>query len=416
MAFCMGIASIRPARTWMESAKRECHSYGCPYLPQDIYYDSQVKTALAELRTLKRDEINEDPHTGTKQKESLQALDASGRKETGTLTLIGYKGGSLEAQVNQDRAFCIVPYTIDEEGSANKRKSRLTRRSPSQQEVPIETRLMGVFDGHANLGEHVSQFVVTELPKLLASKLKSMEQMTVSNVTQALIETFIELDEKAPAEISGGCTASVVFQHGRKVYFANAGDSRSFLVVYRKKAATVEVIYITREDKPNLQDERERVESRGGKVYLPFQGTSRVLYTDPVSGMLSGLAMSRSIGDWEVGKVGVIPDPIVHVIDIPELVEAQLKGDTSSPPEDDVHIFAVSATDGMMDFISPEAISHALAASLYAKEGLHLLTTLEQLIYIAAQRWEQSRQGRYRDDIAVAVSQIRIPTDGLAKQ
>jgi len=157
------------------------------------------------------------------------------------------------------------------------------------------------------------------------------------------------------------------------------------------------------------------VESRGGKVYLPFQGTSRVLYTDPVSGMLSGLAMSRSIGDWEVGKVGVIPDPIVHVVDIPELVEAQLKED-SSPSEDDVHIFAVSATDGMMDFISPEAIGHALAASLYGKEGPHLLTTLEQLIYIAAQRWEQSRQGRYRDDIAVAVSQIRIPTDGLSKQ
>lgn len=402
----------------MESAaKRECYSYGCPYLPQDIYYDLPVKAALAELRTMKREEIQEDPHTGTKQKETLQALDASGRKEAGTLTLIGYKGGPMETQVNQDRAFCIVPYTI-EEGPPPKKRSRLTKRSPppQPQETPPETRLIGVFDGHANLGEHVSQFVVTELPKLLASKLRSMEQATVHLVTQALIDTFIELDQKAPAEISGGCTASIVFQHGHKVYFANAGDSRSFLVVYRKKTASVEVIYITREDKPHLQDERERVESRGGKVYLPFQGTSRVLYTDPVSGMLSGLAMSRSIGDWEVGKVGVIPDPIVHVIDIPELVEAKLKGDSSQAAEDDVHIFAVSATDGMMDFISPETMGHALAASLYGEEGPHLLSTLEQLIYIAAQRWDQSRQGRYRDDIAVAVSQIRIPKDGLTKQ
>lgn len=417
MAFCLSIASIRPARTWMESAKRECHSYGCPYLPQDIYYDSPVKAALTELRTMKREEIQEDPTTGVKEHRTLQVLDSSGRKEAGTLTLIGYKGGPIETQINQDRAFCIVPYSIGDEPSTKRKRLTWSHRREGQ----LESRLIGVFDGHANLGEVVSQYVVSELPKLLAYKLRNVER-TTAQVTQALIETFIELDQKAPADISGGCTASVVLQHGSKVYFANAGDSRSFLVVYRKKLSTVEVIYITREDKPHLQEERERVESRGGKVYLPFQGTSRVLYMDPVSGMQSGLAMSRSIGDWEVGKLGVIPDPIVHVIDIPELIESQLNQNSTSkettriPEEDDIHIFAVSATDGMMDFLSPEAIGHALAISLYGNEGPHLLTTLEQLIYIAAQRWEQSKQGRYRDDIAVAVSEIRIPNDGVTKQ
>ena len=72
-------------------------------------------------------------------------------------------------------------------------------------------------------------------------------------------------------------------------------------------------------------------------------------------------------------------------------------------------IFAVSATDGMMDFASPELIAQTVALSLYAKEGPHLLTALEQLIYMAAQGWEQFRQGQYRDDIAIAVSQLRIP-------
>lgn len=430
MAFAVGatIVSVRPASTLMESAaktksyqvskQRECHSYGCPYLPQDIYYDQHVKAALTEMRTMKREDVVEDKATGSKAEDSLKVLDASGRKDAGSLTLIGYKGGPLESQINQDRALCLVPYTIDIEPP--KRKRRLTSWGKREESYPNESRLIGVFDGHANLGEVVSQYVVSELPKLLASKLKGL-QGTVEEISQALTETFIELDETAPAEESGGCTASVVLQHGPKVYFANAGDSRSFLVVYRGKTATVEIIYVTREDKPDLEDERERVESRGGQVYLPLRGTSRVLYTDPVTGMQSGLAMSRSIGDWEVGKLGVIPDPIVHVVDIPELVESQLRPadaprNATSAGDDDIHIFAVSATDGMMDFISPEAIGHAVALSLYAKDGPHLLTTLEQLIYIAAQRWEQSKQGRYRDDIAIAVSQIRIPSGGQSKQ
>ena len=69
----------------------------------------------------------------------------------------------------------------------------------------------------------------------------------------------------------------------------------------------------------------------------------------------------------------------------------------------------MSATDGLMDFTTPDIVASTVALSLYDKEGPHLLTALEQLIYMAAQGWEQSKQGRYRDDIAVVVSQVRIP-------
>lgn len=209
-------------------------------------------------------------------------------------------------------------------------------------------------------------------------------------------------------------------KQGSKIYIANAGDSRSFVVVYRAKSQSVEVVYISREDKPSLPDEAARVHKMGGQVFLPPVGTSRVLYVDSVTGNTSGLAMSRSIGDWEAGRVGVIPDPIVDVVDIPELIKTQMAKDCELDVDgnvdpaclashDDVCIFAVSATDGMMDFASPELIAQTVALSLYAKEGPHLLTALEQLIYMAAQGWEQFRQGQYRDDIAIAVSQLRIP-------
>ena len=471
------VASIRPVATAMEAStsatsnaattdrgednsnKQQCYSYGCPMLPQDVYYDEQVKTALAALRLYKREQVvdddeslrdstdDEDSSTTSSQDSAgtilsssseLEALELSGNKYYGTLTLIGYKGGAIESQINQDRAFCVSPYILDdgEQDDSN---------NDDQNEYPRDRQLLGVFDGHANLGEKVSQYSVSQLPILLAGKLKKEISSTNSDkddgtdnniVQRALIETFIEIDKTAPAEISGGCTASVIYQDGNRVYVANAGDSQSFIAVYRANSQTVSVVYVSREDKPELPDERARVEQMGGKVYLPMRGTSRVLYTDPETGMQSGLAMSRSIGDWEAGKLGVIPDPIVDVIHIPELIQAQLAVDcvvsidpddggstinpecmsSSTSDHDDVYVFAVSATDGLMDFATPEVVSQTVASSLFQKDGPHLLTALEQLIYMSAQGWDQAKQGRYRDDIAIAVAQIRTPRNTTTEE
>jgi hypothetical protein len=46
---------------------------------------------------------------------------------------------------------------------------------------------------------------------------------------------------------------------------------------------------------------------------------------------------------------------------------------------------------------------------MYDKDGPHLFTALEQLIYLSAAGWEKDKRGTYRDDIAIAVSEIRIP-------
>jgi serine/threonine protein phosphatase PrpC len=389
---------VRPVVTVMEAGKQRQHTfpqtkeaYGSPFLPQDVYYEPIIKEALENLRMYKRREIDENTEP---------VLNSTGTKTEGALTLIGYKGGPLEVQVNQDRALVVSPYLQD-------------------------SKLLGVFDGHANLGELVSQYVVSTLPEMLMQQLKqNANVMAAIDIPQLLIDIFIELDKTAPAEVSGGCTATMVLQHENKIYTANAGDSRSMICVYRETTKRVQVVYISREDKPELPDEMARVNAAGGQVYLPVRGTSRVLYTDPETGMQSGLAMSRSIGDWEVGKLGVIPDPIVHVLDIPELVQSKLLEDcevldpdsggvtTECLPEgvdDDVYIFAISATDGLMDFATPETVAQTVAVSLYDKDGPHLLTALEQLIYMAAQGWEQSKQGQYRDDIAIAVAQLRIP-------
>ncbi|KAG7366918.1 protein phosphatase 2C [Nitzschia inconspicua] len=405
-----------------------CHYQGRIFYPQDIYYDKNVKEALTKLRKVKRTESLEN------QKE-LELLEASGSPQAATLTLIGYKGGTLDSQINQDRAVVISPYQVGNEGgdaAGTKKRRRFTAFAASRQQdeddesssttTTTPSRLIAVFDGHARLGEKVSQYAVTELPNVLAKKLDALNPKDNPDaVKEALIDTFIEIDRSCPGEVSGGCTASVILQRGSKVFVANAGDSRSFLVVYRPSSQTVEIIYISREDKPHLPDERKRVEECGGQVFLPPLGISRVLFTDPDSGMQSGLAMSRSIGDWAVGKLGVIPDPIVEVIDVDQVVENQVLRDCQIPDEDgtmdaacfissdDVHIFAVAATDGLMDFASPEVIAQAVASSLYHDDAPYLLSALEQLIYLAASGWEKAKQGRYRDDIAISVTEIRKP-------
>jgi hypothetical protein len=63
----------------------------------------------------------------------------------------------------------------------------------------------------------------------------------------------------------------------------------------------------------------------------------------------------------------------------------------------------------MMDYVDVSVISTVLADSLFEDNGVHPLTACERLISAAANGWQEARQGRYRDDIAIAVSTVREP-------
>ena len=421
-----------------QQQKTNCHSYGCPFLPQDIFFDKAVNDALAQIRA-----STIEPEYDS----AMNLLSQSGDDQRATLTLIGYKGGTLESQINQDRALVVDPYFPTSDYFTTSTSTATADDSNDDDNSNVDdlqtNRLLGVFDGHAYLGEQVSEYTVQELPKLLSSKLSKeltvgMSEAESTRVTKKiLVETFRDIDKTAPAEVSGGCTASIILQLGPKIFVANAGDSRSFIVCHHKASDTTEVVYISREDKVSLPDERARIEAMGGIPYIPHRSgqSPRVLYTDPKTGEQIGLAMSRSIGDWDAGEVGVIPDPLVDVLDLPELVQAHLtktkaswmmvvdeqgemkkKNKESSTADDDLYIFAVSASDGLLDYVEPEIISKLLAQSIAGDGDLHLLSACERLISIAATAWHHAKQGRYRDDISIAVSKIRSPKNNTNKK
>jgi serine/threonine protein phosphatase PrpC len=464
---------IQNAKQWVETStarksaqsktdkEPKCPFYGCPLRPVDVHYNTaEYKEAFTIMRNDKRTVVQ---HTDA----AVNILSSSANDQHATFTLIGYKGGNLQEQINQDRAIIVASYKVVDDYISNSSKNSTSstlngkvhdaeistaQQLPQQLQKFIQSDriLLGVFDGHAPLGEQVSEYVAVELPKLLASKISKKahqiveskndksssstltEQEIVQLTKSALTETFIELDRTAPAHPSGGCTASIILKQGQKVYVANTGDSRSFVAIYRPSTKNVTISYISREDKPCLPDERARVIARGGQVYIPTHGTSRVVFHDPTTGAPTGLAMSRSIGDWEAGKMGVIPDPIVDVLDIHNVVANALLDDLDDEydadsyqvnsmlhavngAEDDVYIFAVSATDGMMDYITAIDIARVLAHSLFDDSGAHPVTALEHLIFAAANAWQEAKQGRYRDDIAIAVSVLRQPQQSQAK-
>lgn len=348
--------------------------YGSLLVPRDVLNDKEVKVALDTVRNLYQKYGNREPSSATtttstiatgsgltsidedanvnsysgetiddqerklELDEALELLKSTGGREQATVTLRGYKGGKMNDQVNQDRAFVISPFNVKVVGIGQQSISPLLSTHGSN-DVKNNNRLLGVFDGHAKLGELVSEYTAASLPKVLSSKLEStllpnsasaastalIDQTEI--VHQALVDTFVEIDKMAPADPSGGCTASVILQLGHKIYVANAGDSRSIIATYNKSSCKVGVVYVTQEDKPDLPQERARVERMGGEVYVPPPerakegASSRVIVMDKRTNKRHSLAMSRSIGDWEAGKVGVIPHPTVTVLDILELLE-----------------------------------------------------------------------------------------------
>lgn len=463
------------------STSSTCPFYGCPHLPRDALYDERAKDAVNMLSAVASGKANRD---GTlvdddDKKESkfpsfdeaLGELASSGTDASATLTLIGFKGGTIEEQINQDRAFVISPFRVPSSAAANDDgiiMDKCVDRQLLQQSAPAVPRrqLLGVFDGHDKLGEKVSQYATEEVPKLVAAKLAALADAEVSDdgwtndrrteaTKKLLSDVFIEVDANGRRELaipSGGCTASVVLHMDDMLYAANAGDSRSIVAVYNTQTGTTRVVYATREDKPDLEDERARVEQSGGRVYIPKdpRESSRVFYLDANKQARGGLAMSRSLGDWDLESRGVIPDPIVDAMSISDIVAAELTSGPASKEnschsdtdeaggdagegtcvadtkkdENVIRIVAISATDGVLDFISPHDIAQEIARSVFgsdrtadigsegSKEGgsskhLHVLAAIAELMATSAQGWNKEMRGSYRDDMAITATVIK---------
>ncbi|KAI8477391.1 MAG: phosphatase 2C-like domain-containing protein [Monoraphidium minutum] len=152
--------------------------------------------------------------------------------------------------------------------------------------------LFGVFDGHG--GPNAADYVHG---RLFSNLLRNEKFGTdaVAAITEAFEQTDSEyLMQHSEAVRDDGCTAITAVLLGKRLLVANAGDSRAVLSRAGKAVA------LSVDHKPNLREERLRIEDAGGVVV--WAGTWRV------SGVL---AVSRAFGDRPLKRF-VIPTPDVR--------------------------------------------------------------------------------------------------------
>jgi serine/threonine protein phosphatase PrpC len=289
---------------------------------------------------------------------------------------------------------------------------------------------MAVFDGHGENGIKFAEHCQRQLPILLSRKLSEAFTKAVQDISsgkrqsedevaitkRVLIDCFVILDETSPADLSGGSTATVIFHQGRKVYIANCGDSRSIVAVYLKNKRKIKIVKISREDKPELDSEKQRLleamGNRGEIIAAEKNRSSKIKFISTASGQPSAtLSMSRSIGDRLFSSFGVIPNPIVDVLDVNEMVNKEIKNAGGDDGNDDVCVFAVSASDGMMveSLSDAESLASELAGSLFEDDSPYPLTALQNVIVRKASEWDKRNKGKFRDDITLAVTTLRTP-------
>jgi len=358
-------------------------------MPKDLISDKAALEALTKLRSDSSKDVQE----------AKDVLESAGTELAGGVTMTGNKGG--QKQINQDRAVILSPFSIENQSSGSSI-------------FDGNRRLLLLGDGHNQFGEAVSAFLCDELPTILADKLNNVqgraselsEEEILGETMEAIADAFEDVDTKgrlALAPPSGGSTATLVLQLGRYAFVANCGDSTSFFVTYNKNTGATEIIYTTREDKPELEDEKQRIEEAGGSVMMPEDEASgevaRVVGVDENGDFFGGIATSRSIGDWEFSdELGITPQPnAVDGVDLSDIVASG-----------ELEVFAVCCCDGVTDALDLDDVASIIAKGLFDAKGPHLMTSLEHILNKGRNRWDEDTGATYRDDMTIIASALTL--------
>ena len=210
-------------------------------------------------------------------------------------------------------------------------------------------------DGHGEDGHYASQFVsryiishIKNHPLIKKCEdAKEIYQKLILNGYQIIANLFTDADIQIQKERfnvkNSGTTCVIVIQVEEKIICANAGDSRAIMIFDKSHDDNLinsKIYPLSYDCKPELPNERKRIYECGGSVEKAFDdndeegGPFRVwVYGEDYP----GLAMSRSIGDMDAKKIGVIPDP--------QIVEYTIDYSTK---------YLLICSDGVWEFIDNE--------------------------------------------------------------
>eukprot|EP00437_Effrenium_voratum_P000794 CAMPEP_0181432056 /NCGR_PEP_ID=MMETSP1110-20121109/18570_1 /TAXON_ID=174948 /ORGANISM="Symbiodinium sp., Strain CCMP421" /LENGTH=511 /DNA_ID=CAMNT_0023555447 /DNA_START=102 /DNA_END=1637 /DNA_ORIENTATION=- len=274
-----------------------------------------------------------------------------------------------------DAPYCVVCQKGLKPGSPNQDAWSVLR-------VEHEFSIYTVSDGHGPHGHDVANFVKETLPRMLVAD----PRMSSPGMKGLFVEEFRRLHmlidsadaySKMNARWSG-TTATTCFHNHRtgSLLLGHVGDSS--VVIGRLEGKELKATQLTRDHKPQLLDERSRIEAAGGTIDFDGHSDYRIYNKD---GYGAGLNMTRSLGDLEAHREsGLIADP--------EVLEYQVG------PSDQ---FLVMCSDGIWEFMTPQEVVDIVAKHTQGTDS----AAADALVQESRIRWVQ--QAEYIDDIVALV-------------
>lgn len=209
----------------------------------------------------------------------------------------------------------------------------------------------GVFDGHGRCGHDVSGLIASRLAAHLVNSpsLKDVQGAFKEAVSKVDNDVYANLSEDV--EYSGStCVCCLVDWKARMLHTSNVGDSRAILGRLNDDGSW-KAIQLSIDQRPDLDQERERIEMHGGVVSPHMIGTQQngpARVWDSQALEKPGLACSRSIGDGAARVLGVCATPEVFS----RKIEPQDK-------------FIVIGSDGIWDSLSNDQVVDMLKTYLH---------------------------------------------------
>lgn len=254
---------------------------------------------------------------------------------------------------------------------------------------PISMGLFGVFDGHGD-GGFASNYIATNVwdklhsqPDWTSAYHGCNSESTTTLLSSIITQAYHDLDEglrneKTKPSSDGGSTAIMALICDRYLFVANVGDSRCILVkkkmamiVEERDVATSEsrnkpcwessdldIIPMSEDHKPNLPEERARIEAAGLTVqtdHVPSDSDDgQIIAIHRVKKSNTELlGVARAFGDYDFKSNDKLSAHRQAVVCTPDIVVRERM--------DDEDMFLILACDGIWDVMSNQEVGEFVA-------------------------------------------------------
>ena len=263
--------------------------------------------------------------------------------------------------------------------------------------------IFGIMDGHGLNGHLVSNFVKEQIKEIFTNQKTFISKSTFGNLTEEEIykqltknnnslikKIFKKINKNLTYQrfdiSNSGTTCNLLIHLNSFLICINIGDSRCIILkLLNSVKSNFEYEKMSFDHKPNIESEKKRIELLEGEIRQDknketneFEGPFRVYFRNE---KFPGIAISRSIGDFDAEKIGVICEPDINI----KIMENSFK-------------IGILGSDGVWDVMDENDIIQI--CKKYWKKNLFDNICME-IVDECAKRWDK---GFFeRDDISVVV-------------